>query len=188
VVRLGKSRALISDGAALGGTTVILLVPEEQAASVALCNVTGGPTAEAAVAILKALLPGFDAAFGEAIAAIEAEIARPGVIPKGGYEGELRMGDGQGVSVQIDFDDPEVPVIQLGGQAATLQRIGWEHGTLTVEASGLPAVVEGSGKAERLSLTLWQEGEGLSGVALEARSDSRASFGVPYQVRLRAMR
>jgi CubicO group peptidase (beta-lactamase class C family) len=182
VVRMGAAHALISDGAALGGTAAVVLVPEEATAVVALCNATGGPTAEAAVATLSALLPGFSERFGEAVGQIEAQIAQPGPMPKGRFAGHLQAG-GKRTALQVDFSDPEKPAIQLEGLTASLQGLAWEHGALTATVSAEPPLPT-LNRGEALSLALWQEGENITGVAQEVVNAGEASRGVPYLVRL----
>ena len=66
VVRLPHETVLISDGELAGGTAVVLLLTEARLGIVVLCNRTGGPASEAAVAIATALVPGFDTAFQQA--------------------------------------------------------------------------------------------------------------------------
>ena len=73
--QLAMSRAPLamrrtSDGGLAGGTAVVLLLAEARLGIVVLCNRTGGPASEAAIAIATALVSGFDAAFQQAGRAI----------------------------------------------------------------------------------------------------------------------
>lgn len=183
VVQLPAAHLLISDGETAGGTAVMLLVPQKELGLVVLCNATGGPATESAVAILTALLPGFDESFAAAVSVIERELAAPGQLPAGRFEGSLRSGSDD-LPMKLDFRHPEAPVLELGPFKALLQGIAWERGALQATVQGsLPLGVD-RGRTHRLLLTLWPQDGGLQGIAQEDLLEDRPRYGVPHRVML----
>jgi CubicO group peptidase (beta-lactamase class C family) len=183
VVHLPEGTMLISDGEVAGGTAAIVLIPEKQLVVVVLCNATGGPASESVVAILSALLPGFGEQFAAAVNVIETEIATPGILPKGRFEGTLADGAGQ-VAASLDFADPAAPRVELGKTPYLFQVTGWERGALQATVEGELPVGAGRGRTHRLLFTLWAASGGLQGFAQEELFEDRPRFGVPHFVRL----
>lgn len=187
VVRLSGSTVLVSDGRAAGGTAAVVVVPERQLAVVALVNATSGPTVEATIAVLAALVPGFDQQIGEAIGTIEAELATPGKMPAGKFEGSLSDGPDE-LAVGLDFRDAERPVMQLGESAYLLQWLGWERGALQATVVGTLPLGAGKGRTHDLVLTLWWQGDELRGIAQEEWHDDRPRSGIPHRLVLKPVR
>jgi CubicO group peptidase (beta-lactamase class C family) len=185
VVHLPEATVLISDGEVAGGTAVVLVVPERQLAVVVLCNATGGPALQAAVAILSGLIPAFDEQFGAAVGSVESELSAPGVSPTGRFEGFLFDG-ADSLAMSVDFSDPAAPVLQLGESIYLLQGVSWDRGALQATAVGSLPVGAGKGRTHRLTLTLWPRGDDLRGVAQEDLADDRPGFGIPHLLVLRS--
>ncbi len=184
VVRLNGTTVLISDGEAAGGTAAVLVVPESQLAVVVLCNATSGPALKTAVAIVSALIPGFDRQFGAAVNSIEQELSAPAEWVTGRFAGFL-FDRGDSLVTSVDFSDAERPLLQLGESTYLLQGMAWERGALQATALGSLPVGAGKGRTHRLTLMLWPAGVELRGVAHEHFVDDRPRFGRPHLLVLR---
>jgi hypothetical protein len=174
---------LISDGQAAGASAVVLLVPEHRLGVVVLCNQTGGPTVESAVEILSALVPGLGEGLGEAVGALEAELAKPGALPAGRFQGSLKDGD-DSVPVALDFTDTKNPVMTLAESRHLLQAVGWERGVLQATVAGWLPFGAGKDRRHNLLLMLWMEQGELRGIAVEDLAEDRPRFGRPHFLRL----
>lgn len=178
VVRLDSATALISDGEMAGGTAAIVLVPEHELAAVVLCNATGCPIAETAVAILSSLMPGFAERFAAGVEAIKQELYAPGRWPAGRFAGSA-FRRGEAVPMTADFSDPATPVLRLDGSTFRLQNLHWERGTLEATARG---------DSSRFAFLLWLEGDGLRGVVREEVRDDRPGFARLRRIALKPVR
>jgi CubicO group peptidase (beta-lactamase class C family) len=175
VVPLQRMTALISDGEMAGGTAAIILVPERKLAAVVLCNATGCPIAETAVAVLSSLIPGFAERFAAGVQAIEQQLYAPGDLPAGRFEGSAFTRDGA-EPMTADFSDPAAPVLQVGGSTFRLKHLRWERGTLEATARG---------ERSRFGFQLWLEGEHcLRGLVREEVREDRPGFARLWRVEL----
>lgn len=137
---------------------------------------------ESVLAILSSLVPGLGDKLGKTVGGIEKDLARPGALPAGRFQGSLMDGD-DAVPVTLDFTRAE-PLMALGESRYLLQAVEWERGTLQAKAVGSLPLGAGKGRWHSLLLTLWTEQGELHGIGMEQLDDARPRFGVPHFLRL----
>lgn len=192
VIRTSDGRvSLLSNGAILGGTASLLLVPSESLAVVCLNNATkgNGVTDQAVFEVAGALIPKFGENLSKLIAEVEAREAEQPFQPTpeftGRWEGEVKTYEGS-IPVTLIFDQNGKVYVQLKGQLETiLNDVRFGEGALKGRFCGNIPTAEAARLNHQIELELRREGAELYGIARATSTAKRPGFGLPSFIQLK---
>ena len=192
VIRTSDGRvSLLSNGAIMGGTASLLLVPSENLAVVCLNNGSrgNGVTDQIVFDIAGALIPHFSERLRELMAEVEAREAGQPYQPTpqftGRWEGEIKTYESS-IPVTLTFDQNGKVYVQLAGQLeALLNDVIFSEGALKGRFCGNITTAEAARRGHQIELELRREDTELYGVARATSTEKRPGFGLPSFIHLK---
>jgi len=182
---------LLSNGAIIGASTTLLIIPNENLVIVCLTNTTIGNdfTDSVAFKVAGTLLEGYSESFGKLVKEVEPLFAdKPFTADEsfiGEWVGEIKTHQGN-FPISIIFKSDEIVVSVARQKEETIKEAHLETGLLNFIFKGTIPTAEAMRVPHQIALKLMKTGNKLVGIAT-ARSDiEKPKFFLPYYVELKA--
>ena len=180
---------LLSNGAIIGASTTILVIPNDDLIVVCLTNTTigNGFTDGVAFNVAGALLEDYRESFGNLVKKIEPFFASRTFTPDesfiGEWLGEIKTREGN-FPVRMIFKSDEIVVSINGQKEEIIKKALLENGLLNFQFKGVIPAAEAMKAPHQISLKLMRTGDKLVGIAT-ARSDvEKPKFFLPFYIEL----
>ena len=184
IVEDGRYTSLWSNGAMLGCSAMILLVPSEELGVVCLSNYTSPDSIsdQTAISIAGALLPGFAENLQARMGEVEEAERQAAADPRfaGAWQGSVTLAGGS-IPLALDISSQNEVKLSLGDQEAiSLEDARLAKDSLEARAACSLPLEETFDEPHMLVFELRLDGDRLEGVARAESTLGRPYFGLPF--------